>query len=206
MLSGHKAIHTPGSNATLDVARETMAKSSRGLCGTSKWENVFFVDGRALWSEVYEMTSTTAQETIETLRHIFASYGLPEQLVSDNGPQFVAKEFEEFMLNNGIKHIRSAPYHPATNGLVERFVQSFKRAMEAMKNSGQTWQHRLSSFLLAYRSTPHTVTNVSPGSLFLQRELRTRLDLLRETTEQIVQKKQEEQKEWHDKSTRERGV
>ena len=109
--------------------------------------------------------------------------------MSDNGPQFVAKEFEEFMLNNGIKHIRSAPYHPATNGLVERFVQSFKRAMEAMKNSGQTWQHRLSSFLLAYRSTPHTVTNVSPGSLFLQRELRTRLDLLRETTEQIVRKK-----------------
>ena len=125
--------------------------------------------------------------------------------MSDNGPQFVAKEFEEFMLNNGIKHIRSAPYHPATNGLVEHFVQSFKRAMEAMKNSRQTWQHRLSSFLLAYRSTPHTVTNVSPGSLFLQRELRTRLDLLRETTEQIVRKKQEEQKEWHDKSTRERG-
>ena len=156
------------------------------------------------WPEVYEMTSTTAQKTVDILRHIFAAYGLPEQLVSDNGPQFVAKEFEDFMLKNGIRHIRSAPYHPATNGLVERFVQSFKRAMETGKNSGQTLQHRLSSFLLAYRSSPHSVTNVSPCSLFLQRELRTKLDLLRQTTEQIVRKKQEEQKEGHDKNTRER--
>eukprot|EP00731_Ephydatia_muelleri_P001856 Em0001g1856a len=159
---------------------------------------------RVVIPQVYEMTSTTAQKTVDILRHIFAAYGLPEQLVSDNGPQFVAKEFEDFMLKNGIRHIRSAPYHPATNGLVERFVQSFKRAMETGKNSGQTLQHRLSSFLLAYRSSPHSVTNVSPCSLFLQRELRTKLDLLRQTTEQIVRKKQEEQKEGHDKNTRER--
>ena len=167
---------------------------------------MFFLlmDAHSKWPEVYEMTSTTAQKTVDILRHIFAAYGLPEQLVSDNGPQFVAKEFEDFMLKNGIKHIRSAPYHPATNGLVERFVQSFKRAMETGKNSGQTLQHRLSSFLLAYRSSPHSVTNVSPCSLFLQRELRTKLDLLRQTTEQIVRKKQEEQKEGHDKNTRER--
>ena len=167
---------------------------------------MFFLlmDAHSKWPEVYEMTSTTAQKTVDILRHIFAAYGLPEQLVSDNGPQFVAKEFEDFMLKNGIRHIRSAPYHPATNGLVERFVQSFKRAMETGKNSGQTLQHRLSSFLLAYRSSPHSVTNVSPCSLFLQRELRTKLDLLRQTTEQIVRKKQEEQKEGHDKNTRER--
>eukprot|EP00731_Ephydatia_muelleri_P013071 Em0007g381a len=162
---------------------------------------MFFLlmDAHSKCPEVYEMTSTTAQKTVDILRHIFAAYGLPEQLVSDNGPQFVAKEFEDFMLKNGIRHIRSAPYHPATNGLVERFVQSFKRAMETGKNSGQTLQHRLSSFLLAYRSSPHSVTNVSPCSLFLQRELRTKLDLLRQTTEQIVRKKQEEQKEGHDK-------
>ena len=167
---------------------------------------MFFLlmDAHSKWPEVYEMTSTTAQKTVDILRHIFAAYGLPEQLVSNNGPQFVAKEFEDFMLKNGIRHIRSAPYHPATNGLVERFVQSFKRAMETGKNSGQTLQHRLSSFLLAYRSSPHSVTNVSPCSLFLQRELRTKLDLLRQTTEQIVRKKQEEQKEGHDKNTRER--
>ena len=61
---------------------------------------------------------------------MFSAYGLPEQIVSDNGPQFISTEFAEFMAKNGIKHIRSAPYHPATNGQVERFVQTYKRAMK----------------------------------------------------------------------------
>ena len=208
MLSGHKAIHIPlASMQPWTWPERPWQRVHVDFAGLVSGKMCFLLmDAHSKWPEVYEMTSTTAQMTIEILRHIFASYGLPEQLVSDNGPQFVAKEFEEFMLNNGIKHIRSAPYHPATNGLSGTFRAVIQKSDGSNEeNSGQTWQHRLSSFLLAYRSTPHTVTNVSPGSLFLQRELRTRLDLLRETTEQIVQKKQEEQKEWHDKSTRERG-
>ena len=97
------------------------------------------------------------------------------------------------MAKNGIKHIRSAPYHPATNGQVERFVQTFKRAMKT-GTTKVTLNQRLCSFLLSYRTTPHSVTNVPPCVLFLQREVRTRLHLLRETTEQQVCKKQAEQK------------
>ena len=91
---------------------------------------MFFLlmDAKCKWPEAYEITSTTAHKTIKILRHIFVSYGLPKQLVSDTGPQFVAKEFEECML----KHIRSGLYHPATNVLV-KLVQSFKRAVEAGK-------------------------------------------------------------------------
>ena len=69
------------------------------------------------------MKTTTAAKTIEVLRQLFVAYGLPEQVVSDNGPQFTAEEFKDFMKVNGIKHIRSTPYHPSTNGLVEQFVQ-----------------------------------------------------------------------------------
>ena len=61
-----------------------------------------------LSSENYEIH--TSQRTIEVLL-LFSSCGLPEQVVSDNGPQFVSAEFETFMTNNGIKHIRCAPYH-----------------------------------------------------------------------------------------------
>ena len=85
----------------------------------------FFVavdDAHSKWPEVEVMTSTTAAKTIEVLRRMFASHGLPEQIVSDNGPQFVSEEFAAFMRANNIKHIRSAPYHPASNGLAERFV------------------------------------------------------------------------------------
>ena len=94
------------------------------------------VDAHFKWSEVWEMKSITAAKTIEVLRQLFSSYGLPEQVVSDNGPQFTADEFTEFMKVNGIKHIRSTPYHPSTNGLVERFVQTFKRAMRAGESEG----------------------------------------------------------------------
>ena len=51
--------------------------------------------------------------------------------MSDNGPHFVSEEFQSFLKINGVKHLKSAPFHPATNGAVERFVQTLKRAIVA---------------------------------------------------------------------------
>ena len=51
--------------------------------------------------------------------------------MSDNGPQFVSGEFKHFTEMNGIRHVTGAPYHPSTNGLAERMVQSFKNAVKA---------------------------------------------------------------------------
>ncbi len=136
---------------------------------------------------------------------MFSAYGLPEQLVSDNGPQFIAEEFAEFMRNNGVKHSRSAPYHPSSNGLAERFVQSLKTALKASKNDGRTLSHRLSSFLFTYRTSPHATTGVSPSSLFLQGKVRNRFDLLRPNPESTVLDKQAVQKTSHDRRARDRA-
>ena len=62
------------------------------------------VDAHSKWPEVVTMSSTTSQSTIEVLRS-FSRYGLPEQIVSDNGTQFTSDEFAQFMERNGIKHI-----------------------------------------------------------------------------------------------------
>ena len=78
------------------------------------------IDAHSKWPEVIEMTSTIAQKTIIELRRIFGAYGLPEQVVTDNGPQFIADEFATFMK---IKHIQCAPYHPSSNRAVDRFVR-----------------------------------------------------------------------------------
>lgn len=75
------------------------------------------VDAYSKWPVVKQMNSTTATHTIEVFRSVFADTGIPERLVSDNGPQFVSEEFADFLKGNDVKHIRSAPYHPKTNGL-----------------------------------------------------------------------------------------
>jgi transposase InsO family protein len=91
------------------------------------------VDAHSKWPEIFMMKGTTSAHTAGILITLFARTGVPMQLVSDNGPQFVSEEFEAFMRANGIRHIASAPYHPATNGLAERMVQTFKYALTAAK-------------------------------------------------------------------------
>lgn len=162
------------------------------------------VDSHSKWIEVEPMNSTTTEKTMDVLRSLFARYGLPKELVSDNGPQFTAAAFTEFMSTNGIRHSKSAPYHPATNGAAERVVQTLKNALRAGKDDTSSINQRLAQFLLAYRTTPHSTTGVPPTDLFLKRSLRTRLDVMRPSLEDKVVAKQQDQKKYHDQHARER--
>ena len=166
---------------------------------------IVLVDAHSKWPEVVEMQTTTAEKTIQVMRGMFAAYGLPEQVVSDNGSQFTSQEFADFMKRNGIKHIKSTPYHPSTNGLAERFVQTFKRAM--LKDFGsRPTHHQLANFLLVYRSSPHSTTNRTPSEMFLKRKLRTRMDLLKPDSrvQTRVSEKQGSQKRDHDRHSTQR--
>ncbi len=168
---------------------------------------LLLVDAHSKWLEIRETTSATTQNTISEMRSIFATHGLPVHLVTDNGPAFTSEEFGVFLKRNGVHHIKSSPYHPASNGLVERAVQTFKTAM---KMSGPT-QTRLSRFLLQYRITPHTSTGQSPAELLMGRTLRSQLDLMLpsavQSASQRVQRSQNRQKAVHDShsSTRARS-
>ena len=102
------------------------------------------------------------------------------------------------MKSNGIKHIRCAPYDPASNGAVECLVQTFKKAMKAAKECGKDLHQALLNFLLTYRSTPHATTNETPAKLFLNRKLQTRLDLMLPEISKIVVDAQARQKQNHD--------
>ena len=125
---------------------------------------LILVDAHSKWMEVKPVSSATSAVTIEQLRSIFATHGLPEMLVSDNGSVFTSEEFKDFTKNNGIRHVTSAPYHPASNGLAERTVQTFKESMK--KFSESLISTRVSRFLFAYRNTPHTTTGSSPAVTF----------------------------------------
>ncbi|XP_030586939.1 uncharacterized protein K02A2.6-like [Archocentrus centrarchus] len=148
------------------------------------------VDAHSKWPEIFPVKQATAASTVSILRALFARTGLPQQLVSDNGRQFTGEEFQSFLKNNGVRHMTSAPHHPATNGQAERFIQSFKRSMKASRLEGKPMQHKIDSFLLAYRNTTHATTGHTPAMLFMGRNLRSRLDLLKPDIRKNVQGKQ----------------
>ncbi|XP_039543047.1 uncharacterized protein K02A2.6-like [Pimephales promelas] len=159
---------------------------------------LILVDSHSKWMEVYPVTHATSRITIEKLRMCFSTHGLPKMLVSDNGTCFTSNEFEMFMKNNGIHHVTSAPYHPSSNGLAERAVQTFKEGMKKMK--GDTVETRVARFLFNYRITPHATSGLSPAQMLMSRKLRSTFDLLIPDMQSKILKKQQKQKESHDKS------
>lgn len=105
------------------------------------------------------MTHATSSTTIAVFRHTFSYFGLPEHLVTDNGSQFTSAEFQTFLRDNCIRHTTTAPNHPATNGMAERYVGDFKDK-------------------LTYRATP-TSLGKTPSELLINRQPRLRLSALR---------------------------
>uniref|UniRef100_A0A0N4W5J5 RNA-directed DNA polymerase n=1 Tax=Haemonchus placei TaxID=6290 RepID=A0A0N4W5J5_HAEPC len=93
------------------------------------------VDAYSRWPEIVEMSSVTTSCTIRELRRLFAQFGNTQTLVTDNGAQFTSAEIDDFCTKNGIRHIKSPPFHPQSNGQAERFVDTFKRSFKKMKES-----------------------------------------------------------------------
>ena len=160
------------------------------------------VDARSMWPEVMPMETTTSIKTIQALRTIFARWGLPEQIVSDNGPQFTSTELQKFCRVNGVKHILVAPYHPRSNGEAECFVKPFKHALKTSKE--EDILKRLEQFLFSYRTTPHSTTGCSPAQLPVGRQLRGRLGLLHPKLEETLERAQQTQKSYFDGRSKER--
>jgi len=94
-------------------------------------------------------------------RMVFARFGLPEQIATENGPRFVTEEFQELTKANGIRHTTVAPY-PKSNGLAERFVQIFKASMKKMADESSSL-NKLANFLLTYHQVS-TITIDDHGS------------------------------------------
>ncbi|PIO54612.1 integrase core domain protein, partial [Teladorsagia circumcincta] len=111
------------------------------------------VDAYSKWPEILQMNTISTSATIKAMRRIFAQFGNPQTLVTDNGTQFTSASFTEFCRQRGIRHIRSPPFHPQSNGQAERFVDTFKRGLAKLKREGPSTE-ALQDFLMAYRATP----------------------------------------------------
>ena len=113
--------------------------------------------------------STQSTDIVRALKAIFARHGIPEELRSDNGPQFSSAEFTQFSKEWGFKHNTSSPRFPQANGEAERAVKTVKSILKKEKDPAKA--------LLAYRSTPLT-SGFSPAELLMGRRLRTSIPTL----------------------------
>ena len=137
------------------------------------------IDAYSNWTEIFAAkTAPTSLSTIKYLGEIFSRNGLPIVLVSDNATIFKSDDFEEFCKKYGINHKFSAPNHPASNGKAERAVGVLKQRLNAIKSPIKDIQTELNKILFKWRVTP-LANGKSPDELYLNRKLRTTLDIIR---------------------------
>lgn len=149
------------------------------------------IDSFSKWLEVRQVPTTSSIVTIMVLRELFATHGIPDVCVSDNGSCFTSLEFKEFLKNNGIRQALVAPYHPSSNGQAERMVQNVKNALKKM--TGKDISLKLSRYLISQHISPHGMTGKSPAEILMGRKLNTLLDKVYPDFSKEMVAKQEKQ-------------
>ena len=124
------------------------------------------IDYFSRYVEVAKLSHTTSPDVIVHLQSMFARHGIPEQLISENGPQFSSTSFSKFAEDYGFTHILTSPRYPQANGEVERAVQTVKNLLKKTPDPYKA--------LMAYRATP-LESGLSPAELLMGRKIRTRI-------------------------------
>ena len=130
------------------------------------------VDAGSGWIEIFPAGNRTSETVKIYLSQIFARFGIPKTLVSDNGPEFVSGDLKHRCESLGIKKMESPVYHPRANGLAVRAVQTVKRALQAWSpNLNMSFGAFLQRPLMTHRNTSKT-SGKTPVELLLGRRLR----------------------------------
>ena len=132
------------------------------------WKNshyLLIIDYFSRYIEIAKLSSKSATSIITHMKSIFARHGVPQELVSDNGPQYSSQEFAKFAKEYGFEHRISSPKYPQSNGEAERGVQTIKMPLKKAEVPYLA--------LLAYRSTPLSISRYSPAELLMNGKLRT---------------------------------
>lgn len=184
---------------TCAICQAVQKENERNLVSWPKAENVFervhldfffkdnktfllVVDSKSKWIDIHYMSKgTNAFQTVEKLKITFSIMGLPSIVVTDNGPPFNSDSFQKFCELNGITALKTPPYHPQSNGIAERHVQTVKMALNKylLERSALPLEYQIVNFLFSFRNTPCASSGLSPNDYIFKIKPTTRLDLLK---------------------------
>ena len=136
------------------------------------------VDYYSRFPEVEIMKKITADALEPRLRRIFARYGIPQRIVTDNAQTFCSTSFANLMAEYGIQHRKITPLYPRANGKVQRLNGNINKVVKTAIAEGRNWRFALDDWLLAYRNTPHSTTKQTPAVLMFGRNLNDKLPAL----------------------------
>ena len=132
------------------------------------------------WTEALPIPNMEACTVAKVLvENVLCRFGIPQAIHSDQGRQFESKLFQEMCKLLGIHKTRTTPYHPQSDGMVERFNRTLAAMLSAYVSTNQKdWDDQLPYVTMAYRSSEHETTGLSPNMLMFGREVSTPLDLM----------------------------
>ena len=173
-VSTHKLAREPLQMSPLPAAPWAKVCADFGHLQNGKYLLVV-TDEYSRYVVVNILDSISTTSVIPRLDKIFAEFGVPVSLKTDNGPPFNSHEFKTYASITGFRHRRITPLWLQANGETERFMRTVKKSIKAALNKGRRWKQELFKFLLDYQTTPHCTTGAPPATILFGRTIKNRL-------------------------------
>ena len=133
------------------------------------------------YPEAIPLKKVDAQSVAEAMVEVFSRTGLPNEVLTDQGGVFLSALCKQMCKLLQITTLRTSPYHPQTDGMLERWHASLKSMLKKAQGDRNDWDKYLKFLLFAYRSTPHSATGFTPFELIYGRDVRGPLEMLKLT-------------------------
>ena len=162
-----------------DIPATPWQKVATDLFSLWKKDYIIVADYTSKFFDLSQLDDTNASTIVMHTKRIFSKFGIPKEVISDNGPQYTSQEYAKFAHDWDFEHITSSPEYPQSNGFIERTIQTVKKTLKKALHSGDDPYLAL----LALHTTPLSHDKPAPATILMNRQLRTTLPTVHNPTQ-----------------------